>query len=120
MSSCPFCDADLAPGASMCDGCGATRTTRMATQTQNQLMGRFIVWAHTMGILLIVWGFFCYHLYYRVTGGSSGAAAAAADISTPKLAAGAVAGLVVFLLARKIWRRLFGLLGDELWVPAGK
>lgn len=116
MSGCPFCNADLASGAGKCGGCGAQRTTRLVTQTQSQLMGRFVVWVHTMGILLIVWGYFCYHLYYRISGGESGFTSP--DISTWKLVACAVAGGVVFLVARKVWRRIFGLLGDEVWVAS--
>lgn len=113
MSSCPFCSADLAPGAGQCGGCGAQRTTRLATQTQSQLMGRFIVWVHTMGILLIVWGYFCYHLYYRISGGESGFTSP--NISTWRLVAGVAMGVPVLLLVRKIWSLIFGLLGDELW-----
>jgi hypothetical protein len=90
----------------------------MATQTQNQLVGRFIVWLHTMGILLAVWAVFCYHLYYRLSGGESGFRSP--DLPTWMLSDGAAAGLPIFLLARKIWGRLFGLLSDEMWVPSGK
>jgi hypothetical protein len=49
--NCPFCKSVIAPGASVCAACGAYK----GTQADRGIFGRFMIWANTIGVLLIAW-----------------------------------------------------------------
>ena len=54
-TSCPFCHAVVSAQANTCGRCRASKSTRVATGG-GELVGRFIVWAHTFPLVFLLFG----------------------------------------------------------------
>lgn len=101
LTVCPFCKSRVPHNAVVCGGCGAAKGTRGNAASAAAVFGRFLIWAHTIGLALVV---------------SGGLAVTCFANGRPILAI--VVGSVGFVITKvlvTLWKSIFGTLSDPMW-----
>ena len=118
IEACPFCQSPIRQNATVCAGCGASKVAKASTLPPITVLVVSMAWLNCFGFIVLVTGLHAFNLAF----GDGYFSSAQYKWPGGRILDVLVAAMVVFIgvkvyeFAGRVWKLIFGSMGDLVWV----